>query len=133
MVDGDMKAWEVVAEMMAEHIYDDVMLARSFALRLRKGLFKGEDNLVYFITREDHAGAIKIGWSGDLKKRLQDLQAGRARAAALMATARGGLFLEQMLHTVFARDALRGEWFRRSRTLEMFVESLGAPPKRRPR
>lgn len=64
---------------------------------------------VYFIgTRET---AIKIGVTGSVKTRFDTLQAHSPVKLEILATRRGGEFLETAYHARFAAHRLHGEWF----------------------
>lgn len=66
--------------------------------------------MVYFVT--DEQDRIKIGHARNVKARLRGLQAGNAERLTLIGTRHGGRAEEQQFHREFARDHIRGEWFR---------------------
>ena len=75
----------------------------------------GEGCFVYFIKAGD--GAVKIGQSADVEKRLEQLRTGNHLPLSLLAKTRcasvaDALDLERELHARFARLRLEGEWFK---------------------
>lgn len=67
-------------------------------------------NVVYYITRIDKPGLVKIGTTKDLKTRLRELGS-RGRTLTLLATEPGDWKLEQRRHLEFAPMRAEGEWF----------------------
>lgn len=69
---------------------------------------------VYFAQAGDARGAIKIGISGDVKKRLESLQTGNHLPIRLLASFEHAhaARIESELHALFADCRLEGEWFR---------------------
>ena len=73
---------------------------------------------VYFI-QAGHKGAIKIGHTENLDRRIENLQVGNPFKLRVLATihcdsiehARG---LEEKLHRFFKKKHIRGEWFKES-------------------
>jgi hypothetical protein len=86
------------------------------------------EQLVYFIGGED--GPIKIGLAKDPERRLRALQTSHPTRLEVLATAKGGFFLERKYHARFAADRLEGEWFTRSRPVRSEIARLtrGAVP-----
>lgn len=77
--------------------------------------------VVYFVRRAD--GAVKIGFCGDIERRLAEL--GRAHGdLELLATMPGDKRTEGHLHATFAAHALGEEWFAPAPALLAFVEPL---------
>ena len=66
---------------------------------------------VYFV-RSEHSGFIKIGVTGDLRKRVANLQNASGSVLRILATEPGGLAHEQALHKRFEAYQIRGEWFK---------------------
>jgi hypothetical protein len=84
----------------------------------------GLPTTLYFVA--DHEGHIKIGMASDLTARIAVLQNAHARPLTLLATMVGAAHAERQLHRRFATDRVRGEWFRPSAALLLFIESLKA-------
>lgn len=70
--------------------------------------------LVYYVTRSDRPGEVKIGTSTNVMRRAVDLREGHV--VTLLAVEPGGRDLERKRHGMFAPMRLDGEWF-----------TLGAP------
>jgi len=75
-------------------------------------------------------GAIKIGVTCDVERRLRALATGSAVPLELLGTLPGGRRLEKKLHERFKRFHVRGEWFRGDETLLCALRDLldGIPP-----
>lgn len=82
---------------------------------------------VYFIGAGD---VIKIGFSTRLTKRLRDLRYGTHEKLELLAKVKGGRDLERRYHTRFAKDRIKGEWFRATREILAEVRLLTDRPTR---
>lgn len=67
-------------------------------------------NVVYYITRADKPGLVKIGTTKDLRVRLRELGS-RGRTLTLLGTEPGGRALEIRRHGQFAALRIEGEWF----------------------
>lgn len=78
---------------------------------------------VYFIQAAN--GAIKIGFTLDVARRLATLQNGSPERLKLLATMPGGEPEELALHERFAEFRQRGEWFAPARALVAFIRGLG--------
>lgn len=81
----------------------------------------GAQDRVYFIGAGDH---IKIGLAFQPRTRLMELQVGNPLTLRLLAHIRGGVAAERYLHKFFAKDRVRGEWFRTSPLLCEFIATL---------
>ena len=80
------------------------------------------DSFVYFVQCGDD-GPIKIGKSsGDMKRRLGELQVGNPVELRLLVSIPGDV--EQAMHMRFARQRIRGEWFRPDPVLLAFVAGV---------
>lgn len=80
------------------------------------------DEVVYFM-RVGEDGPFKIGQSIDPKRRLREVQGAHFQDVSLVRVVRGTSGLEAALHSRFAGDRLRGEWFAPSRAVLRFVFS----------
>jgi hypothetical protein len=75
--------------------------------------------LIYFIQ----AGPfVKIGYTGNIKARQNELRVGCPYEQKLLRTIPGGLKMEAMIHSMAARYHFRGEWFRYEGELKKWVE-----------
>jgi hypothetical protein len=82
---------------------------------------------VYFIRRSGD-GAIKIGYSGDVGRRISALQTGCPDALTLAGLMVGGTKADEWnLHQQFRAAAISGEWFRPTPELIGYVEHHPAP------
>lgn len=79
---------------------------------------------VYFAEAE---GSIKIGWSSDVARRLEELQTGNPRKIRLLGAFPGTMHDEAALHRKFGHLRLEGEWFRGESELRSFVASQERP------
>ena len=78
---------------------------------------------LYFIKCE--TGPIKIGKSKAPKKRLAALQhANPFKLELLLKIRETAVLNEESLHRIFSNQRIRGEWFKPSRKLILFIESL---------
>lgn len=68
------------------------------------------NSVVYFIQSAD--GLVKIGWTADLARRLNNLNSASSSPLRVLATTPGGATLEAHLHERFSDLRERGEWFR---------------------
>jgi T5orf172 domain len=84
---------------------------------------KAENSVVYFIQGIS-GGAIKIGHTTDLPKRLATLQTGYPEPLCVLKTIRGGKPTEQALHTKFAAANKQGEWFNPVDELLKYISGL---------
>lgn len=86
------------------------------------------DSTVYFVLR-DSDGAIKIGVTTDLRRRISDLRA-RHGQLSVLATVEGAATREKLAHLIFADIRLDGEFFKPTPALLAFVKQYGTPPPR---
>ena len=74
---------------------------------------------VYFIKSGNYdQSPIKIGVTGDVPKRLSDLQVGNPEELTVLAAIKvlgedHAYWIERNLHKFFKEDHIRGEWFRK--------------------
>jgi hypothetical protein len=89
--------------------------------------------VIYFIG-EGPGGHVKIGYCADprggfthedvARSRMASLQTGNPRRLVLLGfTTSGTMDDERALHAQFARSRLEGEWFSRTRDLELLIEA----------
>jgi len=78
---------------------------------------------IYFIQSEND-GAIKIGITKDIKKRLKALQTSNPYKLNLLYSINGGKSLEDNLHNKFKQYRLNGEWFEPAQEILDYIEEL---------
>ena len=76
---------------------------------------------VYFIQETD-TGAIKIGWSSNLRKRLAALQICHHSKLKLLAAFEGNIGEEKDTQNHFKEFNIRGEWFKPNEGLMKIIE-----------
>lgn len=87
---------------------------------------------IYFI-RCTATGSIKIGLSANPWKRLSKMQSDSPGVLEMLGAEPGGADREAELHQRFAKDRLRGEWFRPSDEIVTYARALKAPATGSPR
>jgi hypothetical protein len=93
--------------------------------RYPASIARGRRGLVYIATRATD-GAVKIGWTSDVMRRVAELRKESRSAVELAACFPGDKPDELRLHARFAEDRIAGEWHRPSTTLLAFIEGLRA-------
>lgn len=66
--------------------------------------------MIYFLVNE-RAGAVKIGFSENVDRRVRELQAASPDRLTLLGAVPGDLADEASLHGLFAASRVRREWF----------------------
>lgn len=89
------------------------------ATRKRKAI-QTKATCVYFIRSND---LIKIGYTGDLSKRIISVQVNNPTIVEVLKTIPGGYQEEQQLHKKFAHLNKTGEWFYATQELLDFIKS----------
>lgn len=84
---------------------------------------RGRKGVLYIASRAKD-GAIKIGWTSDVVRRLSELRKDSRSAVELVACFPGDKPDELRLHTRFATDRIEREWYRASESLLAFVNGL---------
>lgn len=79
---------------------------------------------LYFIQSAD--GPIKIGLSGDVRKRIKGLQSSSPMKLALLCEVKGGGLMESDYHARFSAHRLHGEWFHPHPDILAEIERLNA-------
>lgn len=82
-----------------------------------------ETSLVYFITSES-ATHVKIGTTGDLERRLAQLQTSHFERLRVVCTLPGGPEEEGYYHRLFSEHRGVGEWFRNEGSLREFLTRM---------
>lgn len=93
-----------------------------------------EEGYVYFIGPERGDAPVKIGTARNPVRRLAGLQSGHYERLVILGLLPGSFKFEKELHETFARDRVRGEWFRRSEAILKMIENAHtheAPARRR--
>jgi hypothetical protein len=80
---------------------------------------RAADPVVYFIRSRD---MVKIGFTGNITKRLSSMRTASADELTLLYTMPGGTQMERRLHKTFAHLRVSGEWFRLEGPLAEFLE-----------
>lgn len=84
--------------------------------------------VVYFISFDDPT-VVKIGWAGNLRRRISALRVSAVSEPTVHLVLQGGKVLEGQLHKRFDADGIRGELFRLSpQILEFIKENAGQDP-----
>lgn len=76
---------------------------------------------VYFVSA-GVGGPIKIGWSTDVDRRIDELQTANPVKLTLVATVPGTMADEARLHELFAHLRIQSEWFRHDDEILNFIE-----------
>lgn len=87
-----------------------------------------ENTVCYFIGSSE-TDRVKIGYTGDIGRRLVDIQVGCPDVVSVLHTMPGSRGTEAMLHRKFAKQHYRGEWFTLSGEIERFIlcRQMGLP------
>jgi hypothetical protein len=85
------------------------------------------DSSVYFVGNKPSPEYVKIGIARNVHARVQNLQTASPEQLILLTSMPGGKETESVLHSAFAKERVRGEWFRLSGRVHRFlVEVLNA-------
>lgn len=109
-------AWQAVSQDMMKPIPDGVAPIQKIS----------QYGWIYF-AQSGTDGAIKIGFSKNVKQRLKDIQCSSPEALTILAIHPGSVWNEQQLHKRFGEDRCRanGEWFRPSVKLLRYIWKRG--------
>ena len=80
-------------------------------------------HVVYFMQAQT-GGPIKIGWSADVRRRMESFQPGCPIPLKIILCVRGSIYDEQIIHKKFSRFRLHGEWFEPAAELLQFLDVL---------
>lgn len=124
---GTAKRW--VHEGMPSHKADAAVLivpgeAEAWIREHARNVTFSRRGIVYFIEREGD-GAIKIGWTSDIRRRLLELEKLVGRQLVLLGAVPGDKVRELEFHARFAESLIGDEWFRPTDDLRAFINSLG--------
>lgn len=96
-----------------------VAVQEKYVLRQAK---RKTQSCVYFFQSE--TGLVKIGFTTDIKKRMQGLLHGSPVPLTLLGTVAGDAKLEAELHTEFSTLRRHGEWFELNESLRQRIEAI---------
>ena len=82
---------------------------------------KSKEGFVYYI-QEELDGNIKIGWSDDPIKRLQQHQTSNSRELRMLVYVKGSQEYERQIHSKFQNSKTTGEWFKPDKRLLVHIE-----------
>jgi hypothetical protein len=88
-------------------------------------------HIVYFAQFGGPGGLIKIGYTGDLAKRIHNLGKSAPLPVAALGWMEGGHGHEQRLHRMFQTSRFNGEWFNATADLIEYIEKnarIDTPP-----
>jgi len=85
--------------------------------------------LIYFI-QSGRKGAIKIGYTSNLERRLAELQIGNPSilhviAALPVGSEKKAINLESSFHKLFKSQHVRGEWYSSSINIKKAMDKIG--------
>lgn len=80
-------------------------------------------SVIYVVSRGSD-GAVKIGWTSDVERRVRELRKETHDTIAILAMLPGDKPNELRLHARFAAERIDGEWFRRSSAIDAFLDAL---------
>ncbi len=75
--------------------------------------------MIYFVQAGEN-GPIKIGFSDEVHKRIEELQVGCPYRLNLLWVYNGRQYGELELHELFLHEHIRGEWFRPGKSVLEF-------------
>ena len=79
--------------------------------------------MIYFIQCGEN-GPIKIGQTGDVEKRISQLQTGCPYELKLLWTYHGNSWKEEEVHEALEAENIRGEWFHPSSNVFDFMKEF---------
>lgn len=134
-IDPDITSWEISSGALLLHAADIGLLGgakkKEYSVEFQEksvsdnevvGIlesYEGTD-CVYFLKAKS-LGLIKIGFSGNVAKRVSSLQTSSPDDLLLMKIIKGGQKVEATLHQKFAKLRVRGEWFSPDKELVDFI------------
>lgn len=80
--------------------------------------------MIYFIECQ---GAVKIGFSKNPRHRLVKLATDSPFPCSLMGVVEGCIKVERALHIKFSEFRIRGEWFKFTREIDIFIQQNTIP------
>jgi hypothetical protein len=80
--------------------------------------------MIYFVQETElFRNRVKIGFTEDIRKRMQGLRCGSASTLKVVLVLPGDMKTEAAYHEYFAKYRLHGEWFRFGWRLRMFIRT----------
>lgn len=80
------------------------------------------EGTIYFVSCRAKDFPIKIGWTSDMKGRIQSLQSGLPHPLVVLLELPGTPSRERDLHISFNEHKLNGEWFARHPEIMDFIK-----------
>ena len=80
--------------------------------------------MIYFLKENSRYGKVKIGYSNNIKKRLESLQVANSNELLVLLVANGGQRAEKGLHHKFKSLRVRGEWYKPAPELMKFIDEI---------
>jgi hypothetical protein len=117
------------AHRVAQSVHDSSPeISAADMVKFLHGLADDEEGaaVCYFMGGDD--GPIKIGYSVNVKSRLQSIQNASPTRLRVLATSSGGIFRERAYHIHFAAHRLKGEWFERTPEIQAEIDRLSRNP-----
>lgn len=81
-------------------------LSETPIVELESNVFTG---FIYFVSDEEN---VKIGYTNNIEKRINQLQTGNAKELKLLFFIKGNKKVEEFLHGYFKEFHVKGEWFK---------------------
>lgn len=78
--------------------------------------------MIYFLIEQSDYRAVKIGYTANLAMRLSNLQIGNVKPLVLVAIIDGNQLMETILHKLFEKYHVRGEWYSLTGDLLNFIK-----------
>lgn len=78
--------------------------------------------MIYFIGK-NWRGPVKIGFSTNPQKRLEQIQTGNPYKMRILYLAVGSFYMEKRLHKLFKKHRYQGEWFE-GKVIKEFLDNI---------
>lgn len=101
---------------------DDRSKIRNEIAKINEREINNKKDVVYFIGDKENK-VVKIGYTNDIKNRLQVIQTGYPRKLEVFTTINGDMKLERQLHDKFSKYRLHGEWFELCEEINDYIEN----------
>jgi|GEM_PF-6278844 len=103
---------------------DEKMEVERIKLSIEDRRGKHQKGYVYFVLDRANDG-VKIGWSLNLKRRLETMQGISFNKLELIFSTKGTLIDECRFHKRFKKYNIHHEWFRYSSEIKTYIEQQG--------
>lgn len=107
-----------------KHLEIDVDAADAWVKEHHPRSIAFDRSSVIYIVSRGIDGAVKIGWTSDVERRVRELRKETRDTIAILAMLPGDKPDELRLHSRFQDDRIGGEWFRRSSKMVAFLNAL---------